>query len=257
MRRSARNVLLQGCCLLREEVRLQLRLRLRQRSVHDLHCAPNECSNDGPLDGSNGVSHRWANKLVRRILAQSDAARCCARSLNVRLLTTSHTLSLSLSFPPIVALLKSALFASGEVSAQDFEALSNEQKIAGAAALSGIVIVLLILGIIAAILIILAILATTTGIFLYKHTQDVSAHTFEGELVSGKSIPVGTECAAPAWAVETGGDGVNPLGNHRDLSRAHSFFSSLKKVSNLSLPKHGLLRTAHPMWFRTHRLPLP
>jgi hypothetical protein len=100
----------------------------------------------------------------------------------------------------------------------------------GAAAISGVALVLLILGVIAAVIIILAVLATTTGIFLYKRAHDVSAHAFEGELVSGKSVPVGSEVEAPEWALESGGDGVNPMGNNRDLSRVQSFFSGLKST---------------------------
>lgn len=113
----------------------------------------------------------------------------------------------------------------------DIDGLSEEQQIAAAATLSGVALVLVILGIIAAVVIVLAILASTTGIFIWKkHMQALDNHAFEGELVSEKSVPVGQEVEAPEWALESGGTGINPMGNHRDLNRVQSFFSGLKKT---------------------------
>jgi hypothetical protein len=44
---------------------------------------------------------------------------------------------------------------------------------------------------------------------------DLSGEAFEGAIVSQRSVPVGAEIDAPAWAKEAGGDGVNPMGNMR------------------------------------------
>jgi len=49
---------------------------------------------------------------------------------------------------------------------------------------------------------------TTTSV-----EQHPFRNAFEGEIVSNASVPVGSEIAAPSWAVEAGGSGVNPLGN--------------------------------------------
>jgi hypothetical protein len=117
----------------------------------------------------------------------------------------------------------------------DIDGLSQEQKVAAAATLSGVALVLVILGIIAAVVIVVVILASTTGIFIWKkHMETLDNHAFEGELVSGKSVPVGQEIEAPAWAVERGGTGINPMGNNRDLTRVQSFFSGLKKTFSLA-----------------------
>ena len=111
----------------------------------------------------------------------------------------------------------SELFATGEVSPQDISginSLSQEQQAASAALLSGLALLLLILGIVAVVVVIALIAAATTGALVYrKRMFDVSAHAFEGEVVSSASVPVGSEIAPPSWAVEEGGNGINPMGN--------------------------------------------
>ena len=103
------------------------------------------------------------------------------------------------------------------MSAQDLGGLndlSQEEQVASAALISGLALILIILGIVALVVIIVLVAATTTGVLVYKKRMfDVSAHAFEGEIVSNASVPVGAEIAAPSWALEAGGSGVNPLGN--------------------------------------------
>jgi hypothetical protein len=100
------------------------------------------------------------------------------------------------------------------VSAQDqsgLDSLSEEEQIAGAAALSGIALLLIILGVIALVVVIVLVAATTTGVLVYKKRMyDVNAHAFEGTIIEERSIPMGGEIAAPSWATEMGGSGINP-----------------------------------------------
>jgi hypothetical protein len=81
--------------------------------------------------------------------------------------------------------LRSELFATGEVSAQDLSGLndlSQEEQVASAALISGLALILIILGIVALVVIIVLVAATTTGVLVYKKRMfDVSAHAFEGE----------------------------------------------------------------------------
>ena len=44
---------------------------------------------------------------------------------------------------------------------------------------------------------------------------DLSNQPLVGELITARSVPVGSEIAAPSWAKEAGGDGTNPMGNMR------------------------------------------
>lgn len=110
------------------------------------------------------------------------------------------------------------------MSAQDnkgLDGLTQEQQIGAAAALSGLALLLVILGIIAVVVIIVLVAATATGVLVYrKRMFDVSAHTFEGEIVAESSVPVGAEVAPPSWALESGGNGINPLGN-RNANQLH------------------------------------
>ena len=109
------------------------------------------------------------------------------------------------------------MFAKGAVSPEDqfgLDGLTSEQQIGAAAALSGIALILVILAIIAVILIVVVVVATTTGVIVYKkHMVDVSDHAFEGQLVMRRSVAVGAVVAAPSWATEMGGDGINPKWN--------------------------------------------
>jgi hypothetical protein len=113
----------------------------------------------------------------------------------------------------------SALFTTGEVSAQDksgLDSLTQEEQIGAAAALSSLALLLIILGVIALVVVIVLIVAATTGALVYKKRMyDLSNQALEGEIVSQRSIPVGSEIAAPSWAKESGGDGINPMGNMR------------------------------------------
>lgn len=131
---------------------------------------------------------------------------------------------------------RSALFAIGEVSAQDnkgLDSLTQEQQIGAAAALSGLALLLLILGIIAVVVIVVLVAATATGVLVYrKRMFDISSHAFEGEIVAESSVPVGAEVAPPPWARECGGNGINPMGNRnaQQLQRPPSLANFLKKT---------------------------
>ena len=108
----------------------------------------------------------------------------------------------------------SELFATGEVSAQDesgLDSFSQEEQVAGAAVLSGLALLLVILGLIACVVLVVLVAATTTGVLVYKKRMyDISSHAFEGTIVSERSVPVGAEIAPPSWSTEAGGSGSNP-----------------------------------------------
>jgi hypothetical protein len=128
----------------------------------------------------------------------------------------------------------SALFGIGEKSAADNIGLAEEHIAIGAGAAAvgtTVLIVLIVIGIIAAIVVCFAVVSTAGGIYLYRRRMfNADDHAFEGSIVSGKSVAIGREVEAPSWALESGGTGINPLGNDKDLRRVHSFFSSLKKT---------------------------
>jgi hypothetical protein len=131
------------------------------------------------------------------------------------------------------------MFAQGSVSPEDqsgLDSLTAEQQIGAAAALSGVALLLIILAIVAVVVLVVLLVATTTGVLVYKkHMVDVSDHAFEGQLVMRRSVAVGAVVAAPSWATERGGDGINPtwdmaVRNTVEMQMRHS-----------SLPKGAVL----------------
>jgi hypothetical protein len=121
------------------------------------------------------------------------------------------------------------LFGDGEISAEDAAGgVVTTESVTVAAGLTGVALVLLILGIIACVVIGILIFLFTTGagaMLVYRFKSvDVSDVMMEGEIVKSKSVPVGVECEPPAWATMRGGNGVNPMGNHRTLKRPLSSF---------------------------------